>query len=80
MQIDDAPLEDAYDYFGGPDLGEDFSHSSQKRQRTHDVHDDDIHDGDVTSYSDAAADSIPVARSVSWRPSPSPSPALARRL
>ena len=75
MQIDHAPLEDAYDYFGGPDLGEDFSHPSRKRQRTHDVRDDDIHDEDDTSHSDAAADSIPVARSVSWRPSPSPSPA-----
>ena len=74
MMEEPSANPDAYDYFGGPDLGEDFSHPSRKRQRTHDIRDNDIHNEDITSHSDVAADSIPMARSISWRPSPSPSP------
>ncbi|EIW58597.1 protein phosphatase regulator REG1 [Trametes versicolor FP-101664 SS1] len=65
MQIDDIahpPVGDAYDYFGGPDLGEDFSqtHLSRRRSRT-DVRDDD---GDVIMrVADGSASSVTMGRS-----------------
>ncbi|KAI0738433.1 hypothetical protein C8Q80DRAFT_1275441 [Daedaleopsis nitida] len=76
MHIDDAPLEDAYDYFGGPDLGEDFSgngHPARRRPRR-DVRDGDSCGGEITRYSEGGAASVQTGRSTSWRPSPSPSP------
>ena len=35
MHLDDMPIDDAYDYFGGPDLGEDFSHDRPHIARRH---------------------------------------------
>ncbi|KAI0352400.1 hypothetical protein OH77DRAFT_1409262 [Trametes cingulata] len=70
MQIDDianAPLEDAYDYFGGPDLGEDFSHRphiSRRRSRT-EIRDDDERGDEITRYAEGGAASVTMARSSS---------------
>ena len=81
MHIDDAPLEDAYDYFGGPDLGEDFSspraHHHRRRPRR-EIRDDDAHVG-VTRYAEGGAASVTTGRSSGWRVSPSPSPADSPR-
>ncbi|KAH9893462.1 hypothetical protein C8Q73DRAFT_648107 [Cubamyces lactineus] len=71
MQIDDIAshhMEDAYDYFGGPDLGEDFSHSrpqvSRRRSRT-EVRDDDEHVEEITRYAEGGAASVTMGRSSS---------------
>ncbi|RDX54027.1 hypothetical protein OH76DRAFT_1057759 [Lentinus brumalis] len=75
MQIDDLPIEDAYDYFGGPDLGEDFSDDRPhlaRRHRRRDVRDDD-RGGEITRYAEGGAGSVTTGRSSSWRASPSPS-------
>ncbi|KAI1790307.1 hypothetical protein LXA43DRAFT_1017401 [Ganoderma leucocontextum] len=72
MPIDDIPLEDAYDYFGGPDLGEDFSHSrvhAHRRRQRRDVRDDDM----ITRYAEGGAASVTNGRSRDWGTSPSPS-------
>ena len=76
MHLDDMPIDDAYDYFGGPDLGEDFSHDRPhiaRRHRRREVRDDD-RDGEITRYSEGGAASVTTGRSSSWRASPSPSP------
>ncbi|KAI0675758.1 hypothetical protein C8Q78DRAFT_1074748 [Trametes maxima] len=72
MQIDDIahpPIEDAYDYFGGPDLGEDFSHPrvhlSRRRSRP-EIRDDDNDDErveEVTRYAEGGASSVTNGRS-----------------
>ncbi|KAI0766986.1 hypothetical protein BD413DRAFT_480253 [Trametes elegans] len=69
MQIDDianAPVDDAYDYFGGPDLGEDFSHTrthlSRRRSRT-EIRDDDERLEEVPRYSEGGAASVAMGRS-----------------
>ncbi|KAI0366976.1 hypothetical protein BV20DRAFT_951134 [Pilatotrama ljubarskyi] len=70
MQIDDianAPLDDAYDYFGGPDLGEDFSHRphiSRRRSRT-EFRDDDERGNKITRYAEGSAASVAMGRSSS---------------
>ncbi|CDO73314.1 hypothetical protein BN946_scf185008.g76 [Trametes cinnabarina] len=75
MQIDDISshtIEDAYDYFGGPDLGEDFSqpraHISRRRSRT-EIRDDDERVEEITRYAEGGASSVTVGRSSSgsWR-------------
>lgn len=74
MHIDDVPLEDAYDYFGGPDLGEDFSHGRapiSRRRHRGDTREDD---GKITRYSEGGAASVTTGRSSPWHASPSPSP------
>ncbi|KAI0820767.1 hypothetical protein BC628DRAFT_1341384 [Trametes gibbosa] len=78
MQIDDithAPLEDAYDYFGGPDLGEDFSHPQpqvQRRRNRVEVRDDD-EDG-IIRFAEGGASSVTMGRSNSapWHSTTSP--------
>lgn len=77
MQLDDTPLEDAYDYFGGPDLGEDFSHGygrvhAHRRRQRRDVRDEDA----ITRYAEGGAASVTNGRSTqrAWGTSPSPSP------
>ncbi|KAI8969370.1 hypothetical protein BD414DRAFT_511004 [Trametes punicea] len=76
MQIDDIasqPLEDAYDYFGGPDLGEDFSHSRPHIPRRHSRaeirDDDDERVEEITRYAEGGASSVTIGRSSSgtWR-------------
>ncbi|KAI0629329.1 hypothetical protein C8Q77DRAFT_1065937 [Trametes polyzona] len=83
MQIDDIthpPLEDAYDYFGGPDLGEDFSHHqphlSRRRSRT-EIRDDDGQVEDIMRYAEGGASSVTMGRSSggSWHPVTSPNTA-----
>ncbi|KAJ2955153.1 hypothetical protein NUW54_g14761 [Trametes sanguinea] len=71
MQIDDISnqtIEDAYDYFGGPDLGEDFSHSrvhiSRRRSRT-EIRDDDERVEEITRYAEGGASSVTMGRSSS---------------
>ncbi|KAH9910972.1 uncharacterized protein BXZ73DRAFT_108335 [Epithele typhae] len=72
MDIDDSPVEGAYDYFGGPDLGEDFSYPhGQRRVRRGDVRNDD---SEVVRYSEDGAASAGIERNDSWRPSPADSP------
>ncbi|TBU53699.1 hypothetical protein BD310DRAFT_134233 [Dichomitus squalens] len=76
MHLHDSLVEDAYDYFGGPDLGEDFSSGRAhypRRRPQRDIRDDDAHDG-VTRYAEGGAASVPTGRSSGWRVSPSPSP------
>ncbi|PIL24754.1 hypothetical protein GSI_12640 [Ganoderma sinense ZZ0214-1] len=78
MQLDDTPLEDAYDYFGGPDLGEDFSHSrahAHRRRQRRDVRDDEV----ITRYAEGGAASVTNGRSRAWGTSPSPSPVESPR-
>ncbi|OSD05510.1 hypothetical protein PYCCODRAFT_1465395 [Trametes coccinea BRFM310] len=76
MQIDDISsqtIEDAYDYFGGPDLGEDFSHPrthlSRRRSRT-EIRDDDERVEEITRYAEGGASSVTMGRSSSgtWHP------------
>ncbi|RPD59565.1 hypothetical protein L227DRAFT_611800 [Lentinus tigrinus ALCF2SS1-6] len=76
MHIDDMPIEDAYDYFGGPDLGEDFSHDGPHIVRRHRRRDarDGHREGEITHCSEGGAASVTTGRSSSWRHSPSPSP------
>ncbi|KAH9852624.1 hypothetical protein C2E23DRAFT_730255 [Lenzites betulinus] len=71
MQIDDvAHGEDAYDYFGGPDLVEDFSHPQPqvpRRRSRVEIRDDD-EDG-ITRFAEGGASSVTVGRSnsVTWQ-------------
>ncbi|KAI0642185.1 hypothetical protein C8Q79DRAFT_929196 [Trametes meyenii] len=87
MQIDDIahpPIEDAYDYFGGPDLGEDFSHPrvhlSRRRSRP-EIRDDDNDDErveEVMRYAEGGASSVTNGRSSGgWHTVTSPNAADA---
>lgn len=75
--IVDSPQEvqtDAYDYFGGPDLGEDFGHRHAERERrthlgrrrrssTDDKDDEDEEHVKMVRYAQGGASSVPIGRS-----------------
>lgn len=79
MHTDDVHEEDAYDYFGGPDLGEDYHRPSILRNRRSipDVHDDDHGGGAIVRYGHGGASSVPTGRhNASWSPAVSSSPQI----
>ncbi|PSR78270.1 hypothetical protein PHLCEN_2v7466 [Hermanssonia centrifuga] len=73
--------EDAYDYFGGPDLGEDYPErrlpASQPRRNISDQNDDDRGAGGVLRYGQGGAATVPTGRhSGSWSSPVSSSPRI----
>ncbi|KAF7798740.1 hypothetical protein EIP86_009965 [Pleurotus ostreatoroseus] len=90
QQIHDSPQqtddvreepEDAYDYFGGPDLGEDYHNrrpnTLRSRRSLPDVLDEDHNGGGIVRYGHGGASSVPTGRhSGSWSSPVSSSPRI----